>query len=84
MSNFESFLALFLFTHIHDLSHTAVMNTLPDLIQLLHRQLLEFTQQFCNKWVGNQMHPWALGRKNWLFAASLRSGQRAAKIMTFS
>jgi transposase len=28
------------------------------------------------------MRPWALGRKNWLFAGSLRSGQRAANIMT--
>ena len=31
----------------------------------------------CNNWVENQMRPWALGRKNWLFAGS-RSGQRAA------
>ncbi len=28
------------------------------------------------------MHPWALERKNWLFAGPLRSGQPAAKIMT--
>jgi len=28
------------------------------------------------------MRPWALGRKNWLFAGSLRSGQQAANIMT--
>ena len=28
------------------------------------------------------MRPWALGRKNWLFAGSLRSGQRASNIMT--
>jgi hypothetical protein len=28
------------------------------------------------------MRPWALGRKNWLFAGSLRSGQRAANIMS--
>ena len=28
------------------------------------------------------MRPWGLGRKNWLFAGSLRSGQRAANIMT--
>ncbi len=28
------------------------------------------------------MRPWALGRKNCLFAGSLRSGQRAANIMT--
>ena len=32
--------------------------------------------------IENQMRPWALGRKNWLFAGSLRSGQRAANIMT--
>ena len=30
----------------------------------------------------NQMRPWALGRKNWLFAGSLESGQRAASIMS--
>lgn len=35
-----------------------------------------------NNWVENQMRPWALGRKNWLFAGSLRSGQRVANIMT--
>lgn len=34
-----------------------------------------------NNWVENQIRPWALGRNNWLFAGSLRSGQRAA-IMT--
>ena len=28
------------------------------------------------------MRPWALGRKNWLFAGSLESGQRAASIMS--
>ena len=31
--------------------------------------------------IENQMS-WALGRKNWLFVGSLRSGQRAANIMT--
>ena len=35
-----------------------------------------------NNWAENSMRPWALGRKNWLFAGSLRSGQRAANIMT--
>ena len=35
-----------------------------------------------NNWAENQMRPIALGRKNWLFAGSLRSGQRAAAIMT--
>ncbi|MFX9231886.1 hypothetical protein ABTN86_19535, partial [Acinetobacter baumannii] len=34
-----------LFHSSHDLRHTAVMNTLPDLSQLTHEQLLEFTKQ---------------------------------------
>ncbi|WP_420390559.1 IS66 family transposase [Marinobacter sp.] len=35
-----------------------------------------------NNWVENQIRPWALGRSNWLFAGSLRSGQRSAAVMT--
>jgi len=35
-----------------------------------------------NNQVENQMRPWALGRKNWLFAGSLRSGRRAAAVMS--
>lgn len=35
-----------------------------------------------NNWVENQIRPWALGRKNWLFAGSLRGGQRAAAVMS--
>ncbi|MFA0814005.1 IS66 family transposase [Microbulbifer epialgicus] len=35
-----------------------------------------------NNHVENQIRPWALGRSNWLFAGSLRSGQRAAAIMS--
>ena len=35
-----------------------------------------------NNWVENQIRPWALGRSNWMFAGSLRSGQRAAAVMT--
>ncbi|SDT99253.1 Transposase [Pseudomonas yamanorum] len=34
-----------------------------------------------NNAVENQIRPWALGRSNWLFAGSLRSGKRAAAIM---
>ncbi|AZD60990.1 Mobile element protein [Pseudomonas chlororaphis subsp. aurantiaca] len=34
-----------------------------------------------NNWAENQIRPWALGRKNWLFAGSLRSGKRAAAII---
>lgn len=33
-------------------------------------------------WCENQKRPWALGSKNWLFAGSLRSGKRAAAIMS--
>jgi hypothetical protein len=32
--------------------------------------------------VENLIRPWALGRSNWLFAGSLRSGKRAAAIMS--
>ena len=35
-----------------------------------------------NNWAENQIWPWALGRKNWLFAGSLRSGKRAEAIMS--
>ena len=35
-----------------------------------------------NNQVENQIRPWALGRLNWLFAGSLRSGKRAAAIMS--
>ena len=35
-----------------------------------------------NNWIENRMRPIALGRKNWLFAGSLRAGQRAAAIMS--
>ncbi|ESR01265.1 transposase IS66 [Stutzerimonas chloritidismutans AW-1] len=35
-----------------------------------------------NNRVENQIRPWALGRSNWLFAGSLRSGKRAAAIMS--
>ncbi|SDH84134.1 IS66 C-terminal element [Variovorax sp. OV700] len=35
-----------------------------------------------NYWVENQIRPIAIGRSNWLFAGSLRAGQRAAAIMS--
>jgi hypothetical protein len=35
-----------------------------------------------NNQVENQIRPWALGRSNWLFAGSLRSGKRAAAVMS--
>ena len=35
-----------------------------------------------NNWVENRIRPVALGRSNWLFAVSLRAGQRTAVIMS--
>jgi transposase len=35
-----------------------------------------------NNWCENQIRPVALGRGNWLFAGSLRAGQRAAAVMS--
>ena len=50
--------------------------------EALTRYLDDGTVPIDNNWVENQIRPWALGRSNWLFAGSLRSGQRAANIMT--
>ena len=35
-----------------------------------------------NNWCENQIRPIAIGRGNWLFAGSLRAGQRAAAVMS--
>ena len=35
-----------------------------------------------NNWAENHIRPIAIGRKNWLFARSLRAGQRAAAVMS--
>lgn len=35
-----------------------------------------------NNWIENQIRPVARGRSNWLFAGSLRAGQRAAAAMS--
>jgi transposase len=35
-----------------------------------------------NNWVENRIRPVAIGRANWLFAGSLRAGQRAANVMS--
>jgi len=49
-------------------------------------QLTRFVQDgdvpISNNWVENQIRPIAIGRSNWLFAGSLRAGQRAAAIMS--
>ena len=35
-----------------------------------------------NNWIENQIRPIAIGRNNWLFAGSLRAGQRAGAVMS--
>lgn len=49
--------------------------------EALTRYLDDDTVPIDSPWVENQIRPWALGRSNWLFAGSLRSGQRAANVM---
>ena len=48
--------------------------------------LTRFVQDGClpidNNWIENQIRPIAIGRNNWLFAGSLRAGQRAAAVMS--
>lgn len=48
----------------------------------LMRYLVDGQVPIDNNWLENQIRPWALGRSNWLFAGSLRAGQRAAVIMS--
>jgi Transposase and inactivated derivatives len=48
----------------------------------LSRYLNDGTVPIDNNHIEQQVRPWALGRKNWLFAGSLRSGQRAAALMS--
>lgn len=48
----------------------------------LTRYLDEGALPIDNNRVENLIRPWALGRSNWLFAGSLRSGQRAAAVMS--
>jgi transposase len=48
----------------------------------LTRYLVDGHVPIDNNWLENQIRPWALGRANWLFAGSLRAGQRAAAIMS--
>ena len=45
---------------------------------LRRRRAIERGQQL----VENQIRPIAIGRNNWLFAGSLRAGQRAAAVMS--
>lgn len=48
-----------------------------------HKSGAAFHLPVDNNWVENQIRPWALGRSSRLFAGSLRSGKRAAAIMSF-
>ena len=48
----------------------------------LSRYLQDAQVPIDNNWIENQMRPVALGRKNWLFAGSLRAGERAAAVMS--
>jgi hypothetical protein len=50
--------------------------------QALKRFLSDGQIPVDNNWVENQIRPVALGRRNWLFAGSLRAGQRAAAVMS--
>lgn len=49
---------------------------------MLTRYLDDGAVPIDNNQVENQIRPWALERSNWLFAGSLRSGKRAAAIMS--
>ncbi len=50
--------------------------------QALTRYLDDGQLPIDNNWIENQIRPIALGRANWLFAGSLRAGQRAAAVMS--
>ena len=50
----------------------------------LSRYLNDGAVAIDNNWAENQIRPWALGRKNWLFAGSLLSGKRAAAIISLN
>ena len=45
-------------------------------------RLVHLRQGTHNNHIENRIRPVALGRGNWLFAGSLRAGQRAAAVMT--
>jgi len=55
---------------------------MPKPSRLLMRHLDDGTVPIDKNWVENWIRPWALGRSNWLFAGALRSGRRAAAVMT--
>ena len=50
--------------------------------EALTRYLADGNVPIDNNWIENRIRPIALGRSNWLFAGSLRGGQRAAAAMS--
>jgi hypothetical protein len=50
--------------------------------QALSRFLIDGAVPIDNNHIENQMRPWALGRKNWLFIGSELAGERAAVVMS--
>ena len=50
--------------------------------EALTRYLADGNLPIDNNWIENRIRPIALGRSNWLFAGSLRGGQRAAAAMS--
>ena len=48
----------------------------------LSRFLLDGAVPIDNNHIENQMRPWAIGRKNWLFIGSELAGERAAVVMS--
>jgi hypothetical protein len=48
----------------------------------LSRFLLDGTVPIDNNHIENQIRPWALGRRNWLFIGSQLAGERAALVMS--
>jgi len=48
----------------------------------LTRFLVDPAVPIDNNWIENRIRPIAIGRSNWLFAGSLRAGQRAAAVMS--
>ena len=48
----------------------------------LGRFLLDGTVPIDNNHIENQIRPWALGRRNWLFIGSQLAGERAAVVMS--
>ena len=50
--------------------------------EVAHRHGVNGAVPIDNNQIENLIRPWALGRSNWLFAGSLRSGKRASAVMS--